>query len=286
MVDYPKVRNGLEAVPFEHQGKRLILLRDLMGYAGDSLLIPPPLAALLTQMNGENSLRDLQAYYMRATGNLLFMEDLQEFVHKLDENLFLESERFEQLVAQRINDFLQNSVRSMQHCGTSYPSDPQTLRSQFDELFSKVSGTPKEHRSPGCRLVGLMAPHIDVNAGGVCFAHAYQVVLNSDPPSTWVILGTGHEPIENYFALTLKDFETPLGFMPHDQEYCHELRQRSSRDLLAGQYIHRKEHTIEFQAVFLSYTQPSCHIVPLLCSFSIQSRMTCSPPGTMGTQKP
>ena len=47
MDDFPKLRQGLEALPFEHEGQRLILLRDRLGFAQDSLLIPPHLAALL-----------------------------------------------------------------------------------------------------------------------------------------------------------------------------------------------------------------------------------------------
>jgi hypothetical protein len=158
----------------------------------------------------------------------------------------------------------------MQHGGNSYPLDPPLLRSKLDSFFAGLPGSGREGRANGKRLVGLMAPHIDLNAGGVCFAHAYQTALANESPTTWVVLGTGHEPVENYFALTLKDFETPLGLVRCDQDYCRKLLQRSSRDLLAGEYNHRKEHTIEFQAVFLSHTQPSSCIVPLLCSFSLE----------------
>ena len=270
MVDYPKVRAGLEALPYEYQGQRLVLLRDRLGLAPDSLLIPPHLAALLAQMDGQNSLRDLQTYYMRMTGNLLFIEDLQGYVKKLDESLFLESERFLEMVARERNDFLQNPVRRMQYAGTSYPSDPRLLRSHLNEFFSRAVDAEKLEHSRGRRLVGLMAPHIDLNAGGVCFAHAYRAASEAAAPSTWVILGTGHEPIANYFALTPKDFETPLGLTTHDREYCRELVQRAPRDLRVGEYSHRKEHTIEFQAVFLAHTQPSAGIVPLLCSFSLE----------------
>jgi MEMO1 family protein len=270
MLDYPKMRNGLEAVPVEHQGRRLVLLRDGMGYAHDSLLIPLHLAALLAQMNGQNSLRDLQAHYLRITGSLLFMENLQDFVNKLDENLFLENDRFLQIVAKERNDFYQDPIRRMHHGGRSYPLDPPLLRSQLESFFSGISKGTEESSTEGKRLVGLMAPHIDLTAGGVCFAHAYQAVRATDAPATWVILGTGHEPVENCFALTLKDFETPLGLMPCDREYGNKLRQRASRNLLASEYLHRKEHTIEFQAVFLSYVQPSARIVPLLCSFSLE----------------
>ena len=270
MVDYPKIRQGLEALPFEHQGQRLIMLRDRLGFARDSLLIPPHLAALLAHMDGEHSLRDLQSNYMRMTGNLLYLEDLQHYVEKLEEGLFLETDRFLALVARERQEFLENPIRQMQFGGASYPADPQQLRSHLEGFLAKADGAGSPERLERGRLVGLMAPHIDLNAGGVCFAHAYRAALAAVRPTTWVILGTGHEFVENYFALTLKDFETPLGLARHDREFCGELLARAPRNLLAGEYSHRKEHTIEFQAVFLTLTQPACRIVPLLCSFSLE----------------
>jgi hypothetical protein len=119
-------------------------------------------------------------------------------------------------------------------------------------------------------VLGLVAPHIDLQAGGITFAHAYKAAMEASFPQTWVILGTGHEPAENLFALTLKDFETPLGMVPCDRDFCHRLVECAPRDLQASEYNHRREHTIEFQAVFLSWLQPEARIVPLLCSFSHQ----------------
>ncbi len=81
------------------------------------------------------------------------------------------------------------------------------------------------------------------------------------------MLGTGHEFVQNCFALTVKDFETPLGVVTCDTEICDELLRRTPFDIRASEYNHRTEHTIEFQAVFLSYLQPQARIVPILCSF-------------------
>jgi MEMO1 family protein len=270
MGDYPKLRNGLEAVPVDHQGRRFVVLRDCLGYARDSLLIPVPLAALLNLMNGANSLRELQAHYVRVTGELLFMEDLRDFISKLDESLFLESEHFLELVTRERDKFHQDPLRRMQFGGKSYPLEPPLLRSQLDGFFATARESFRESGAKRGRLVGLMAPHIDLNAGGVCFARAYQAASDAAAPATWVVLGTGHESIENYFALTLKDFETPLGPIRCDLEFSQNLLQRSRRNLLAGEYLHRKEHTIEFQAVFLAYTQSSSKMVPVLCSFSLE----------------
>lgn len=95
-------------------------------------------------------------------------------------------------------------------------------------------------------------------------------------PDTWIVLGTGHDLVENCFALTVKDFETPLGTIACDKEICDELLRRTPFDLRASEYNHRSEHTIEFQAVFLSFLQPGARIVPILCSFGAVQWNSCS----------
>lgn len=273
MRDYPKLRYGLEAFPVEHEGQKMVLLRDRIGFSPAPLLVSPILAELLLRMDGNNSLRDLQTHYMRRTGELLFSEKIEAVLDMLDKHFFLENERFLQRAGEEVGRYLQDPVRRMQYAGKSYPADARELLQQLQGFFSSARGGPAtpavgtDERS----LVGLVAPHIDLQAGGPCFAHAYKALLEAKaPPTTWVILGTGHEPVENFFAVTPKDFETPLGVVKHDADFCAALTRLAPCDLRAGEYSHHREHAIEFQAVFLAFSQPGASIVPLLCSFSLE----------------
>jgi len=128
---YPKLRNGLEAHPIEHSGEKMFLLRDPIGYTPESLVFPPPVVSILANMNGCNSLRDLQADFMRQTGQLIYMEDLQNLVKTLDEHLFLDNDRFRSLAAKEISEFLGSPVRKMRHAGVSYPANPEELRKRL-----------------------------------------------------------------------------------------------------------------------------------------------------------
>jgi hypothetical protein len=268
--EYPKLRNGLEAHPIEHSGEKMIILRDRVGYAPQSLVISAPVVPVLANMNGTNSLRDLQADFMRHTGQLLYIEQLQNLVATLDEHLFLDNDRFRSLAAKEVSEFLSGPVRKMRHAGQSYPADPEELRQRLRSFFRPENGGPG---FPGTgandtgEIVGLVAPHIDLNAGGSCFAHAYKAAAEAPAPQTWIVLGTGHDIVQNCFALTVKDFETPLGVVKCDTAICDELLRRTPFDIRASEFNHRMEHTIEFQAVFLSYVQPRARIVPILCSF-------------------
>ncbi len=269
-MEYPKLRYGLETVPVDHQGESMILLRDRMGYCSDCLLLSQPLARLLVQMNGQNSLRDLQAFFMRMTGQLLYLEHLQGILQKFDEYLFLENERFMAFVAEREAQYREDPVRRMRHAGHSYSDDPGRLRTELESFFSPQTGGPglPAGRIDDRRVVGLVAPHIDLQAGGPTFAHAYKAAVDSVCPDIWIILGTGHEPLQNFFALTVKDFETPLGPVACDTDSCEYLLGAAQADIRAAEFVHSREHTIEFQAIFLSFLQPKAKIVPVLCSFT------------------
>ncbi len=269
-MERPKLRYGLELLPFREKGEQRLVLRDRQGYSDRSLVLSPHWWPVLAAMDGTHTIRDLQVLYTRRTGELLFSEQLRQLTEALDNALFLENERFLRHVALQVAAFQREPVRAMQHAGKSYPEDPQALKQQLAAYFDENNGGPgplQPGRDPR-RATALVAPHIDIRAGGPCFAHAYKAVLDARAPTTWVILATGHEPVENYFAATAKDFQTPLGVVRCHRRLVDQLVDAAPRDLTASEYNHRSEHTVEFQAVFLAYLQPRARIVPLLCSFS------------------
>jgi AmmeMemoRadiSam system protein B len=67
--------------------------------------------------------------------------------------------------------------------------------------------------------------------------------------------------------LTRKAFETPLGVVPTDGAFIDSLQGRVDYDLFEDEFIHRSEHTIELQAVFLQHITAGrrpFRIVPIL----------------------
>ncbi|MCU0588113.1 MAG: AmmeMemoRadiSam system protein B [Syntrophobacteraceae bacterium] len=272
MTDHPKLRHGLEATPMEYEGQSLVLVSDRLGFNDKPLIMSTLAAHLLGLMDGRHSLLDLQAHVMRTTGQLVGMDELRSVVEKLDESLFLDSDPFRKALGRRMASFHQDAIRRMQFAGRGYPGEATALRARLDSFFPTDAGGPglPFQVPPKQRLVGLVAPHIDINAGGPCFAHAYKALSEAPGVDTWVILGTGHEPLEHHFALTFKDYETPLGLVKCDGELAGELSRRAPRDLRLSEYNHAGEHSVEFQAVFLAHLQPHARIVPLLCSFSLE----------------
>jgi AmmeMemoRadiSam system protein B len=85
-----------------------------------------------------------------------------------------------------------------------------------------------------------------------------------------VILGTSHTVSKNPFILTEKDFQTPLGTVSTDRELVQSIYEKYYyADLYEDELIHKYEHSIEFQTVFLQYLfgeRKDFQIIPILCS--------------------
>jgi AmmeMemoRadiSam system protein B len=117
--------------------------------------------------------------------------------------------------------------------------------------------------------VALVAPHIDPWRGAVGYGHAYGALAASLPADadTFVLLGTSHAPMREPFALCRKDFDTPLGPARADVEAIDGLAAHADGfDPYADQFNHKREHSIEFQVVFLRHLLGGkpFRIVPIL----------------------
>jgi AmmeMemoRadiSam system protein B len=154
--------------------------------------------------------------------------------------------------------------------GLAYESDPTQLRAAIREFFQRpgAPGDIPQPRGDGAPLSGLISPHIDPRRGGAAYAHAYGELLTRERPELVVIIFTSHCGMgPEIFTATRKDYATPLGVVPTDREFVERLAQPYSQgDLFAQEILHRNEHSIEFQALFLAWALGTAgyRIVPIL----------------------
>ncbi|MBI2001700.1 MAG: AmmeMemoRadiSam system protein B, partial [candidate division NC10 bacterium] len=243
--DYPRLR-PVEAFPAVVSGQEVLCLRDPQQYSEVVVYVPAQTASILGLFDGQHSLLDIQEAFARRFGSLLFREQL-----------LLE------------DGFRQSRSRSAILAGKSYPPEATALRQQLESYFTAAEGPGATPPSPAAAgLSGLVVPHIDFARGGPCYAWGYRELEGASPVDRFVILGTVHAPIGRAFALTRKDFETPLGTVETDQEFVDRLLASVGDQYLEDELAHRGEHSIEFQAVFLRHRTPSAspvRIVPILC---------------------
>ena len=259
----PIARHDLEFFPVQHQGQQLVLIRDHLGLVEEGKAVGLPLYQIMTLLNGNTTVRDLQMELIRQGGGVLVgVDEINNLLAHLDESFILDSERFKNAKERIIADFTSQSIRPCSHCGKSYPENPSELRDRLDEILNSELSISK----PDGKLAALVVPHIDLNVGYKGYSTAYQMLKHASP-SRIILLGVGHQLQNTLFSLTDKDFETPLGITRSDRKAIGRLR-KSGRDIIASDdFAHRSEHSIEFQLIFLQHlmADKTFTIIPILC---------------------
>jgi len=266
-LDRPKLR-PVEAVPVRQGGRIYVQIHDPARLSDKLLIVPQPMMFLLAHFDGAHTIVDIQAALLRQFGELVHSDRLREIVRQLDDALLLDSEHFRQHLAAVTEEFRARPVRLPASAGAAYPAEAAPLAEALDGYFTAAGGPGLPGRAGGdARLTGLVAPHIDFHRGGPCYAHAYKAVAEHCPAELFIVLGTAHFARGALYILTRKSFETPLGTMATDAALVDALAQRYRRQPFDEELVHKTEHSIEFQVVWLQHVLRGRRaiLLPILC---------------------
>ena len=270
MSDHAPRLRAVEAFPVEQDGERYVALRDPAGYTSAVVMLPVALIDILALLDGAHDIGAIQAEIARRDGELVAREHIEQLVAALDEQGFIDSPAFAARRTSIDRTFLVAPRRRAQHAGGAYAGEPTPLRAAMDRFFAPPDGPGPPAAFRGGGVHGLVAPHIDFHRGGPAYAWAYRQLAERGESDLFVIFGTCHAGMEHPFALTRKDFDTPLGAARTDRDFVDALARRARQDCFGSELAHRIEHSIEFQAVFLQYLyggRREISIVPVLTSY-------------------
>jgi MEMO1 family protein len=265
---HPRLR-PVEAFPVQMDNQDYICVRDPESFAEQPIFLNKALVFLVSRMDGNHSLHDIQAEYAGATGEIVALEEIEGLVTQLDEYRYLDGPSFRSFYESLIREYQNVPSRPAHHAGSTYEENPDALKSQIQGYFAHPEG-PGSDFSPDLSkpLRGLVAPHIDFTRGGPTYAHAYRALIEHPGADTFIIFGTCHTTMPQRFSIGNKDYETPLGPAVADRDFISRLSARLNGNY-SDEFCHRGEHSIEFQAVFLKYIlgdRKSFKIVPILVS--------------------
>jgi AmmeMemoRadiSam system protein B len=272
-TQYPILRN-LQFSPIKEGEEQYVLLWDPSGLSNEKLVLPLNYFFIVQHFDGGHSLQEIGALYLKRFGEFLMPAKVEQLVNDLEAKLFLEGDRTESAKAQARAEYRQAAVRPARFAGKIYEADPGRLKKQIDAYFvSKEGPDLKPSANKGTLIKGLVAPTYDLKQAGPIYAWAYKELQEAQQPDVLIIIGTAHAGLERLFALTDKDFETPLGVVPVDRAIVDRLK-ADVPELFSEDMAHLSEHAIEFQLPFVQTntgTTAPLTIVPVLSSFSAMS---------------
>ncbi len=277
-------------VPDKRHG-RVLVLRDTQGVARGHAVLPPALIPIVARFTGQKTCAQIAREASRElgldAGSEIDAELVENVAQQLDEGLFLEGDTFERALESVRQDFAALPLRPASHAGGAYHGDRVKLAEYIDrDCIEAAKAKPSK-----TRLRALVAPHIDPWRGAVGYGHAYAALaraLETDADvDTFVVLGTSHAPMREPFALCRKGYDTPLGEMPVDEAFTDELAAACAFDPYADELNHKREHSIEFQAVFLRHVlgKREARIVPILAGLGDQQASRKAPRQTRDVAK-
>lgn len=316
----PILRPVESIVVTDRQHGRVLVLRDTQGVTDTQAVIPPPLVPIVARFTGGATCMEIARECSRELGSTVPATVVVRLAEELERGLFLDGPTFQAARARAEREFSEASTRPPSHAGGAYHRQARALERYIEEeCLARSSGSaakarpkaeaaqdgdsyagpakdeaglpangspPKRPTRAGAprRMVGLVAPHIDPWRGAVGYGHAYGAMRDALPDAvdTFVLLGTSHAPMREPFALCRKAFDTPLGAAPADAEAIDALAACAvGFDPYADQFNHKREHSLEFQVVFLKHVlkEREFRIVPVLAGLGAQQSSGHNPEG-------
>jgi AmmeMemoRadiSam system protein B len=271
LPEYPRLR-PVQISAVRDGDRDLLIIDDPLRITPGTPVLGLESLAILQLLDGATSLTDLQALVMRESKDLRVGNMVREFVAKLDELLLLHSPRFEAALATAQKEWHALEVRPAALEGLFYPAERDLLERYLDEHFEQAEAMRLENNepdpAPAALPRALFAPHLDPSREGPVMARAYmEIGEQSSRPLRVVVFGTGHQLGEDFVALTRKKFETPLGRVPCDTAFVDRVADRLGDAAYRRELVHRDEHSIEFQVLFLQRRLGArpWTLVPILC---------------------
>lgn len=265
----------------------MFLLQDPEGLCPHSMAISPAGMMVASLLDGKRSAAELQAVLAKASGSTIETSKIEEIVKELEKAKLLESAEVRAEMMGILEAFDKSLVRPAMIAGAGYPAPTLELSAFMGEFFRAAKGPQKPLADKPTRsapLSGLVSPHIDLHRGGPAYAWAYGALAETPPPDVIVALGVAHASPNSPWTPTKKSYETPFGAMAVDKELYDAVAGELWYDPLDDEWVHRQEHSLEFQALWLKFLwkEKTPPWLPILCS-SFERFCPDKPPSTVPT---
>ena len=271
-IEKPCLRRDIELVQAAAQdGSPMIVVRDPFELADEgNVAIRSEALKLLVLLDGSRSIEELRLELLAQSaraGQLtpIPIEVLQSFLNQLDKAYLLDNRRYREARRNLVEQFSGIETRPPVLAGRAYPEEKHELVKFLEGILAERPTEEIPQELQGKKIRALVAPHIELRTGRKLYASAYSTIRGMSFDRV-VILGVGHSLESGLFSLTEKDYITPLGRAETERIAVKKLRLAAGPLATGDDCTHKREHSIEFQLIFLQHVlKGPFKIVPVLC---------------------
>src|SRR5436190_7933504 len=264
-MPHPQFRGSLKVIPYKHEGKDVFILIDQQEQLFEHQVVLPPLPFVVASLlDGRRGTPEVQAESKAQLKADISADEIDNVVRELDHHLLLESSRVREMRQTVAEAFAKLPSRPAQFI----EGESAEVSGQLDGYYGGEGGAGKIGAPRDEPLAGILAPHIDFTRGGACYTHAYKELAERSDADLYVLLGVAHQSPPNPFVMTGKNYETAFGAVTTDREALSAVEKRLGKRIYEHESVHRTEHSVEFQTVFLKHARPKAAftVLPVLCS--------------------
>jgi AmmeMemoRadiSam system protein B len=249
-IPVPKLRSDLIINLIEEHGEQFVAMQCNFGIAGEPIAVGYNFFILLQQFDGKRTLNEVGDDIEKELGAKVDIDLIDKQLIDLANLKYLETEDYLNDKKEKNLAYLRKENRPAVCAGASYSSERIILEAELDNIFNSVEKTSIQ---PGAKCI--IVPHIDFRIGNIAhetYASGYHSLRDTDA-DLFVIFGTAHYAFSDYFMLSRKNFETPLGTAVNDKEIIDKLSIELPGSFVVDEFAHKPEHSIEFQIVLLQH---------------------------------
>lgn len=251
-----RLRYSIDLNVTQENGEYVVVLRCKEGLSPSGLALRGVALNVIQYLNGAHTEEEIKKLVIDKTG----FEGLTEDVLKiLDEALFLENSNSERARIEIKSAFDNQTVRKPQFAGGIYPEDLTSRKSYIQRVLDTSHIISVSSETPSL----IITPHIDYRRGELTYGRAFKSAgeLNWD---VTILIGTNHQPSDELFALTKKNFSLPGHVFSTKAEAVSRIAAKTGDWIFRDEFCHKAEHSLELQLPYLETLLPNTTLIPII----------------------
>src|SRR5438067_7641255 len=244
----PRVR-ALEPLWVDHEGEKLLVLRDRTGLFDEPIAVPPVVGFILSLCDGGRDEEEIRGLLAKELGETIEAGELSGILDELEKTFVLDGPRADAAARDALATYRAAPSRPCALAGAAYPLETGELRRTLQAYGRDDRETPSRYDAD---IRAVVSPHIDYARGG----RTYHRVWTRAAPAVraadvLVVFGSEHAGGPGTVTLTRQTYDTPFGPLETEVPIVDAIAEAIGPDAAFEEELHhRTEHSIELAAVW------------------------------------